>query len=57
MENSEKRCWCYVTYAFAMDSVPPLPLPRPTDGEAAPEPVGGFEPTWFLNAKFPEDEE
>lgn len=54
MEN--KKCWCYVTYAFAMDSVPPLPLPQQCD--APPEQVQtGFEPEWFLNARFPEDEE
>lgn len=56
MEN--KKCWCYVTYAFSMDEVPPLPFPKlggqDTKTLEAPQ---GFEPTWFLNAKFPEDEE
>lgn len=35
-----------------MDEMPPLPPPR---GEAAVA-RQGFEPEWFLNAKFPEDE-
>ena len=56
MDN--KKCWCYVTYAFTMDEMPPLPLPKAAAWEAMPSPKPeGFEPTWFLNAKFPEDEE
>lgn len=58
LEN--KKCWCYVTYAFLMDEMPPLPLPKPSSSAELPSvqpDTGGFEPIWFLNAKFPEDEE
>ncbi len=58
MEN--KKCWCYITYAFRMDSIPPLPLPNPEAAQELPDPcpdAGSFEPLWFLNAKFPEDED
>ncbi len=68
MENSNgKKCWCYLTYVFSVDDMPPLPLPR-KDGQATaalgpaapaaavPGPQG-FEPQWFFNQKFPEDEE
>lgn len=62
-----KKCWCYLTYVFSVDDVPPLPLPRregqipvalnpASDPEAVPGPAG-FEPSWFFNQKFPEDEE
>lgn len=54
MEN--KKCWCYVTYAFLTDEMPPLPFPRIETATPANAPEG-FEPTWFLNAKFPEDED
>ena len=62
----KKKCWCYLTYVFSVDDVPPMPLPQ-KDGQipvtfnqsmqtpAIPGPEG-FEPAWFFNQKFPEDE-
>lgn len=61
----KKKCWCYLTYVFSVDDVPPMPLPK-VNGQipvtptqlpegAAPAPQG-FEPSWFFNQKFPEDE-
>ncbi len=74
MDNANnKKCWCYVTYAFLADEIPPLPLPQnaespvklqngavpplPQIPQAEPPSLRGFEPTWFLNARFPEDED
>ncbi len=57
MEN--KKCWCYLTYAFPMEDVPPLPSfiqPNAKLNEPVDHPGTGFEPEWFFNAKFPEDE-
>lgn len=55
MDN--KKCWCYVTYAFSMDEVPPLPFPGSSGFKELSGMPAGFEPAWFLNAKFPEDED
>lgn len=41
-----------------MDGLPPLPLPQPAgSARLAASPAGGFEPAWFLNARFPEDDD
>lgn len=53
----KKKCWCYVTYAFVTDEAPPLPTVPPAAELPTQNPPRGFEPQWFLNAKFPEDEE
>ncbi len=68
MDENNKKCWCYITYAFCTDKVPPLPLPdfrhakeAPTGDSEEESPWAdfpeGFQPAWYLNAKFPEDEE
>ncbi|MGN1098319.1 MAG: hypothetical protein ACI4SS_05430 [Clostridia bacterium] len=58
----KKKCWCYLTYVFPMDDIPPIPFAK-TGGQELPpsertaiEAPSGFEPTWFFNSKFPEDE-
>lgn len=50
-----KKCWCYLTYVFPVAELPPLPVPKP-DSPTIEGPAG-FEPEWFLKAKFPEDED
>ncbi len=66
MDENNKKCWCYITYAFCTDKVPPLPFPNFRSSEPSPAPEEGdqwadfpegFQPSWYLNAKFPEDEE
>ena len=58
-KNDDKKFWCCVTYFFPADSMPPLPAPMQAQISlpVQPQPPAvGFEPTWFFNQKFPEDE-
>lgn len=49
-----KMGYCYLTYVIPMEHVPEVvptaPVPPAAD-------VEDFVPQWFLNARFPEDEE
>lgn len=60
MQNEEAMC--YITYAVPARLLPNLPLgevmPIETMQEEPPMLYPeGFMPDWFLNGKFPEDEE
>ena len=59
MEDRPK--FFYVTYPMPIEMADKFPVPKAIgeSGEKAAVPMGGekdFEPVWYGNARFPEDE-